>query len=83
MLIEILAKTKTPIDVQPFLPMFFESISQITLFDNKFTEIVSPAGEKLSFNKPIAPDDGEFKGNSEKWLKEIEIKMKKTIKEMM
>jgi len=83
MLIEVLAKTKKPVNVQPFLPMFFECIHSMTLVDNKFTEILSPEGEKFSFNKPVAPDEGEFKGNPEKWLKEVEVKMKKTMKEMM
>jgi len=38
--------------------------------------------EYVKLNKFIVVDDGEFKGSVEKWLKEFEIRMKKSLKEI-
>jgi len=42
--------------------------------------MISPELEEVMLNVPVKPDDAEMKGNVEKWMKDLEIKMKQTIK---
>mmetsp|Transcript_44963 Transcript_44963/g.98238 ORF Transcript_44963/g.98238 Transcript_44963/m.98238 type:complete len:162 (+) Transcript_44963:534-1019(+) len=82
-LLEILAKTKDPTRVQPHLNKCFEAIDKVVFESgNVITFMISPEGEKVRFMQPVKPDEGEFKGNVEKWMKDLEIKMKKTMKEL-
>lgn len=82
-MIEILAKTKDPTRVQPHLSKCFEAIERV-IFDNqgRIITMISPEGETVKFFKPVTPDEGEFKGNVEKWMKDMEIKMKKTMRDL-
>lgn len=77
-----MAKTKDPSKVQPHLSKCFEAIEKV-VFDNqeRITTMISPEGESVKFYKPVTPEEGEFKGNVEKWMKDMEIKMKKTMRD--
>jgi len=44
--------------------------------------MISPEGETVKFFKTVTPDEGEFKGNVEKWMKDMEVKMKKTLRDL-
>ena len=45
--------------------------------------MISPEKEKIDFLKPIDVNEGEKKGNVERWLLEIEEMMRETLKEIM
>ena len=44
--------------------------------------IISAEGESISLNNPINVNEGEKKGNVERWLSEIEGQMFETMKKM-
>jgi len=44
--------------------------------------MISPEGEKVKLCQPVKPDEGDFKGNVEKWMYDLELKMKKTMREL-
>ena len=45
--------------------------------------MISPEKEHIAFLKPIDVNEGEKKGNVERWLLEIEGMMRDTLKEIM
>jgi len=78
----VLAKTKEPANIIPFLPRIFDSISDLTFEDSKIMSFKGMTHEEVRLNKTVNPNDGENKGNVEKWLKDLEIKVKKTLREI-
>lgn len=47
------------------------------------TAMISPEKEKIDFVKEVDVNEGEKKGNVEKWLLEIEEAMHNTLKDIM
>ena len=45
--------------------------------------MISPEKEEINFLKSIDVNEGEKKGNVERWLLEIEEMMRETLKEIM
>ena len=45
--------------------------------------MISPEKEKIDFLKEVDVNEGEKKGNVEKWLLEIEDAMHETLKDIM
>ena len=45
--------------------------------------MISPEKERIPFLKPVDVNEGEKKGNVERWLLEIEGMMRDTLKEIM
>jgi len=43
--------------------------------------MVSAEGERVNFIKPVDVNEGEKKGNVEKWMLEIESQMRKTLRQ--
>jgi len=78
----VLAKTKDPVNIIPFMPRIFGSISDLTFDDGKIMTFKGITQEEIKLNKTVNPNDGENKGNVEKWLKDLEVKVKKTLREI-
>jgi dynein heavy chain len=71
-LLEILAETKDPLRVQPFLKKIFEGIHAIEFLANMdVVAMISEEGEKVGFIKPFNPKTAQ--GAVEKWLTEVHI----------
>jgi len=71
-LLEILAETKDPLKVQPFLKKIFEGIHGIQFEKNlDVTAMISEEGEKIDFIKPFNPKDAM--GSVEKWLTQVRL----------
>ena len=72
-LLKILANTKDPYLVQPYMNKCFEGISEIQ-FDEQVCVygMVSEEGEVVGYLKKIDVNDGDRKGNVEKWMLDIE-----------
>lgn len=69
-LLEILAETKDPLRVQPFLKKIFEGIHAIEFLENMdVVAMISEEGEKVGFIKPFNPKTAQ--GAVEKWLTEV------------
>jgi len=67
--------------VQPHLEKVFDSVVSL-VFDNAYiTTVVSAEGEQVKLWKNVTPEEGEFRGNVEKWMKDLEVKLKKTLKD--
>jgi len=81
-LIEVIAITKTPELIQDYVTRLFENISSLHFDSSKIIGFNSHEGEYVKLNKSIPVDDGEFKGSVEKWLKEFENVMKKSLKQI-
>ena len=86
-LLEILSETRDPLRVQPFLKKCFEGIKELEFADAdnpksaKYLDITamqSVEGEKVVFTSTTNPRDAE--GNVEKWLIQVEIMMRETLK---
>lgn len=61
----------------------FEGIQRVVFTDSEEVEaMVSAEGEKVSFSKKVDVNEGEKKGNVEKWMLEIENVMKKSLKDI-
>ena len=75
-LLEILAETKDPLRVQPFLKKIFEGIHGIQ-FEKTMdvTAMISEEGEKITFIKPFNPKDAQ--GSVEKWLTQVRLLLEK------
>lgn len=72
-LLEILAQTKDPETVQKHINKCFEAISQLEFDPNQeVVAMISGEKEKVRFSKGINVNEGEKKGNVERWLYEIE-----------
>jgi len=83
-LLKILAQTKDPTLVQPHMSKCFEGIKKVVFEGNGIvTGMVSAEGEVVTFTKPIDVNEGEKKGNVEKWMLEIEEMMKATLRDMV
>ena len=81
-LIEILSKTKNPKTVIKYLNKCFEGIDSIEFGrDNEITSMISSKGERILLTRPIYVDEGEKKGNVEKWLSELEDVMRETVRQ--
>jgi len=61
----------------------FEAIETILFNENlEVTTMVSAEKEQIDFLKPINPNEGNKKGNVEKWLAELELNMKDTLRKI-
>lgn len=83
-LLEILAETKDPLRVQPYLKKCFDGIDKLQFSTNlDITACFDPSNERLDFpydkvnHKKINPQDSG--GNVEQWLIEVEVMMKKSL----
>lgn len=90
-LLEILAQTKDPLTVQKHINKCFEAINSLRFSegppdaDNQValelvTQMISPEREAVNFYKPVNVNEGEKRGNVERWLSEIEQVMIDTLK---
>ena len=69
----ILAQTKEPRLVQPHMDKCFEGIYRVIFTEkDEVTGMISAEGEQVMFNKGVDVNEGEKKGNVEKWMLEIE-----------
>ena len=80
-LLMILAQTKEPRAVQPHMDKCFEGIQRIVFTDKDEVEaMVSAEEECVQFESKIDVNEGDKKGNVEKWLLETENMMRKSLK---
>ena len=82
-LLMLLAQTKDPQQVQPHMAKCFEGISKVE-FDKGGTLVqamISAEDELVRFAKSVDVNEGDKKGNVEKWMLEIEAMMRKTLAE--
>jgi dynein heavy chain len=72
-LLKILANTKDPFMVQPYMNKCFEGIAEVQ-FDKDICVhgMVSEEGEVVGYLKKIDVNEGDRKGNVEKWMLDIE-----------
>ncbi|KAM3134228.1 hypothetical protein pb186bvf_013648 [Paramecium bursaria] len=83
-LLEILAQTKDPETVQKHINKCFEAIALLEFNPNQeVVAMISAEKEKVNFSKSINVNEGEKKGNVERWLLEIENVMIDTLKKIM
>jgi dynein heavy chain len=83
-LLMLLAQTKDPQQVQPHMAKCFEGISKVK-FDKGGTLVeamISAEEELVIFTKSVDVNEGDKKGNVEKWMLEIEATMRKTLAEL-
>ena len=82
-LLMILAKTKDPKAVQPHMDKCFEGIQKVIFSDNEeVLGMISAEGEEVEFDGKIDVNEGDKKGNVEKWMLEIETVMRKSLKKI-
>ena len=82
-LIEIISRTKDPTLVTKYLNKCFDAIESIEFDDQRrIVAFLSKEGERVQLGRPINVEEGDKKGNVEKWLKELEGNMKKTLKKL-
>ena len=82
-LLEILAQTKDPELVQKHINKCFEAINLLQFSPNQeVTGMISPEKEIVPFISSINVNEGEKKGNVERWLLEIEQIMRDTLKKI-
>jgi len=79
-LLEILAQTKDPTAVQPHMSKCFEAINEVEFNSSmEVVAMISSEKEKVKFIKSINVNEGDKKGNVEKWLLEVESVMQKNL----
>jgi dynein heavy chain len=79
-LLMLLAQTKDPRAVQPHMDKCFEGIQKIKFTDKEEVyAMISAEGEVVEFNKKVDVNEGDKKGNVEKWMLEIEGAMRKSL----
>ena len=82
-LLMLLAQTKDPEQVQPHMEKCFEGINRVKFSEKQeVTTMISAEKEMVPMCKPIDVNEGDKKGNVEKWMLEIEIVMRKTLQEI-
>jgi len=80
-LLEILAQTKDPTLVQRHVNKCFEAINLLQFTEKQeVVGMISPEKEKVPFDKIIDVNEGDKKGNVEKWLLEIENEMRNCLR---
>ena len=83
-LLQILAQTKDPKLVQKYMEKCFEGINRLIFNEQEIVEgMISADKESVPFKKTIDVNEGDKKGNVEKWMLEIENVMRTTLKEIM
>jgi len=79
----LLAQTKDPQAVQPHMDKCFEGIYRVKFDENDcVVGMKSTEQEYVQFNKKIDVNEGEKKGNVERWMFEIEAVMRKSLKDI-
>lgn len=80
-LLEILAQTKNPLLVQPHVGKCLEGIDRLEFEKKDFeiSKLYSPEKEVIVLKERICPESPENKGAVEKWMYELEVKMKRTM----
>lgn len=72
-LLMLLAQTKDPRAVQPHMDKCFEGIQRIMFSEKEEVYgMISAEGEEVLFEKKVDVNEGDKKGNVEKWMLEIE-----------
>lgn len=67
-LLQILAQTKDPETVQRHINKCFEGIGQLEMKGGIVSGMISMEKEKVMFSKKVDVNEGEKKGNVERWL---------------
>lgn len=90
-LLQILAQTKNPLLIQSHIDKCFEGISRL-LFDENLIKKAPPVyeiygmksaeGECVDYMKGINVDEGDRKGNVEKWMLDVESQMMGSLKDL-
>ena len=77
----LLAQTKEPRAVQPHMDKCFEGIYRVMFSDrDEVYGMISAEGEEVELDKKIDVNEGDKKGNVEKWMLEIEAVMRRSLK---
>lgn len=80
-LLMILAQTKDPTLVQKHMDKCFEGIQKVKFSDKQeVLAMISAEGEVVDLHKKIDVNEGDKKGNVEKWMLEIEKVMSMSLK---
>ena len=80
-LLMLLAQTKEPRAVQPHMDKCFEGIYRVMFSErDEVYGMISAEGEEVLFEKKVDVNEGDKKGNVEKWMLEIESVMKRSLK---
>ena len=80
-LLMILAQTKDPTLVQKHMDKCFEGIQKVNFSDKQeVTAMISAEAEVVEFCRKIDVNEGDKKGNVEKWMLEIEKVMRQSLK---
>lgn len=83
-LLQILAQTKDPKLVQKYMEKCFEGINRLVFNEQEVVEgMISADKETVTFKRKIDVNEGDKKGNVEKWMLEIENVMRTTLMEIM
>lgn len=82
-LLQILAQTKDPRLVQAHMDKCFEGIAKVMFTPEDHVEgMISAEKETVMFVKKIDVNEGDKKGNVEKWMLEIEEQMVKSLTDL-
>lgn len=77
----LLAQTKEPRAVQPHMDKCFEGIYRVMFSDtDEVYGMISQEGEEVLFETKVDVNEGDKKGNVEKWMLEIEAVMRKSLR---